>query len=214
MITCAGFLRCVLTNPRKSFHGDTSWTNVIWYGVGMGHDEITHVVFTLSQWGSLRLQIQQLPHEYLFVREYLPLVLQKHDIHLIGEFVECLRIFGVAENDSLITSGVRFLLESQNEDGSWDNQMTQFDVDLAYVAYHATIVSVQALAPLLFSGFGCMSEKTEAIVARWYASEVETGKSIECSSCEASRFHCQHRIDKRKKKMKMKTKNKKKKEKG
>ena len=59
-------------------------------------DEITHVVFTLSQWGSLRLQIQQLPHEYLFVREYLPLVLQKRDIHLIGEFVECLRIFGVA----------------------------------------------------------------------------------------------------------------------
>ena len=93
------------------------------------------------------------------------------------------------------------------------NQMTQFDVDLAYVAYHATIVSVQALAPLLFSGFGCMSEKTEAIVASWYASEVETEKSIECSSCEASRFHCQHRIDKKKKKMKTK-KNKKKKEKG
>ena len=135
-------------------------------------DEITHVVFTLSQWGSLRLQIQQLPHEYLFVREYLPLVLQKRDIHLIGEFVECLRIFGVAENDSLIASGVRFLLESQNEDGSWDNQATQFDVDLAYVAYHATIVSVQALAPLLFLGYGCMSEKTEEIVSSWYACEV------------------------------------------
>ena len=74
MITFAGFLRCVLTNRRKSFHGDTSWTNVIWYAVGGGDDEITHVVFTLSQWGSLRLQIQQLPHEYVVVRGYRPLV--------------------------------------------------------------------------------------------------------------------------------------------
>ena len=84
----------------------------------------------------MRLQIQQLPHEYLFLQEHFPLILQKQDIHLVGEFVECLRIFGVAENSSLILEGMHFLLEEQNEDGSWDNHMKEMNVDEAYVAYH------------------------------------------------------------------------------
>lgn len=134
--------------------------------------QITHVVFTLSQWGQLRLQIQQLPHEYLFLQEHFPLILQKQDIHLVGEFVECLRIFGVAENSSLILEGMHFLLEEQNEDGSWDNHMKEMNVDEAYVAYHATMVAIQALIPSEFGGYGCMNESTEAIVSQWYKQEV------------------------------------------
>lgn len=148
--------------------------------------QVTHVVFTLSQWALLRLQIHQLPHEYLFLRQYFPLILQKRDIHLVGEFVECLRIFGTAENDSLIMSGIHFLLEEQNEDGSWDNQMESMDVDLAYVAYHATMVSVQALIPTVFSGYGCMSEETETIVSKWYEYEVGVFANVRLSFCAAS----------------------------
>ncbi|KAK8804159.1 hypothetical protein WA171_000252 [Blastocystis sp. BT1] len=133
---------------------------------------ITHVIFTLSQWGQLRLQIQQLPHEYLFLQEHLPLMIQKKDVHLVGEFIQCLRIFGVEENNSSILDGLQFLLEEQNADGSWDNQMMDgFHVDLAYVAYHATMVAIQALIPPMFTGFGCMSESTEEIVSRWYSTE-------------------------------------------
>ena len=113
-----------------------------------------------------------MPHEYLFLREHLPLLLQKQDVHLVGEFVECLRIFGVAENASLILEGMHFLLEEQNADGSWDNRMKEMNVDEAYVAYHATMVAIQALIPSEFSGFGCMNESTETIVSRWYGEEV------------------------------------------
>ena len=127
----------------------------------------------------MRLQIQQLPHEYLFLREHLPLLLQKQDVHLVGEFVECLRIFGVAENASLILEGMHFLLEEQNADGSWDNKRKEMNVDEAYVAYHATMVAIQALIPSEFSGFGCMNESTEMIVARWDGAEVSESSALE-----------------------------------
>jgi chromosome 02 contig 1, DNA sequence len=183
------------------------------------------VVFTLSQWGQLRLQIQQLPHEYLFLQEHLPLMIERRDVHLVGEFVQCLRIFGVEETNSSLLDGLQFLLEEQMADGSWDNACGTQDsssgngqgdvsgndhgnavdnthinptvnthinptdnthnnntsstttqptlnVDEAYVAYHATMVAIQALIPPLFTGYGCMSESTETIVSQWYQTEV------------------------------------------
>ena len=130
------------------------------------------MVLTVSQWGQLRLQIQQLPHEYLFLQEYLPLVINKKDIHLVGEFVECLRIFGVADNSLLMINGIHFLIEEQNADGSWDNHMTEFTVDGAYQAYHATMVAIQGMVPSIFTGFGCMSEETEEMLSLWYQKEV------------------------------------------
>ena len=211
--------------------------------------EITHVVFTLSQWGQLRLQIQQLPHEYLFLQEHLPLMIERRDVHLVGEFVQCLRIFGVEESNSSLLDGLHFLLEEQMVDGSWDNAMVgggvssvdggvpstnsnilstnsnntpstnndntpstnndktpptnndhsstnsdkppntpPLNVDEAYVAYHATMVAIQALIPPLFTGYGCMSESTEAIVSQWYQTEVWKGQEMRGSSCSASRF--------------------------
>ena len=132
------------------------------------------MIFTLSQWGQLRLQVQQLPHEYLFLLEHLPLIIEKRDIHLVGEFIQCLRIFGVEENNIAIRDGLQFLLEEQQDDGSWDNQMYDgdFDTDLAYIAYHATMVAIQALVPPLFTGFGCMNEITEEMMSDWYSTEV------------------------------------------
>ena len=191
------------------------------------------MVFTLSQWGQLRLQIQQLPHEYLFLQEHLPLMIERRDVHLVGEFVQCLRIFGVEESNSSLLDGLQFLLEEQMADGSWDNACGTQDsssgngqgdvsgnghgnavdnghgnavdnthinptanthinptdnthnnntsstttqptlnVDEAYVAYHATMVAIQALIPPLFTGYGCMSESTETIVSQWYQTEV------------------------------------------
>ena len=108
----------------------------------------------------------------MFITEYLPLLQNKQDVHLVGEFVECLRIYGISENSPLIMNGVHFLIEEQNKDGSWDNHMIEFNVDDAYVAYHATMVAVQAMIPSVFSGFGCMSEETEEVVSRWYNYEV------------------------------------------
>ena len=191
------------------------------------------MVFTLSQWGQLRLQIQQLPHEYLFLQEHLPLMIERRDVHLVGEFVQCLRIFGVEESNSSLLDGLQFVLEEQMADGSWDNACGTQDsssengqgdvsgnghgnavdnghgnavdnthinptvnthinptdnthnnntsstttqptlnVDEAYVAYHATMVAIQAIIPPLFTGYGCMSESTETIVSQWYQTEV------------------------------------------
>lgn len=101
-------------------------------------------------------------------------MIEKRDIHLVGEFIQCLRIFGVEENNIAIRDGIQFLLEEQQEDGSWDNQMYdgRLDTDLAYIAYHATMVAIQALVPPLFTGFGCMNEITEEMMSDWYSTEV------------------------------------------
>lgn len=106
-------------------------------------------------------------------------MIEKRDIHLVGEFIQCLRIFGVEENNIVIRDGIQFLLEEQQDDGSWDNQMYdgELDTDLAYVAYHATMVAIQALVPPLFTGFGCMNEITEELMSDWYSTEVCINKN-------------------------------------
>ena len=53
-----------------------------------------HVVFTLNNWGELRLDPGLLPHEHRFLRMILPFHLGRRDVHLVGEIVDALQSFG------------------------------------------------------------------------------------------------------------------------
>lgn len=61
---------------------------------------------------------------------------------------------------------------THNNNTSSTTTQPTLNVDEAYVAYHATMVAIQALIPPLFTGYGCMSESTETIVSQWYQTEV------------------------------------------
>jgi len=63
---------------------------------------VTHVIFTLNNWGELRLIPELLPHEFCFVKQNLMMHIERNDIHLVGEFIEVLRAFGVNDSDTLI----------------------------------------------------------------------------------------------------------------
>ena len=84
---------------------------------------VTHVVFTLSEWGALRLDKELLPHEYFFLREHMVSQIRVKNVHLVGEFVEALRIFGCDDDDDIVKQGINFLLKEQSKsDGSWDRE--------------------------------------------------------------------------------------------
>lgn len=44
---------------------------------------VTHVIFTLNNWGELHLPRELLAHEYLFLRQYLDLHVRRGDVHLV-----------------------------------------------------------------------------------------------------------------------------------
>jgi len=128
---------------------------------------ITHIVFTLNNWGELRIEPQLLSHEHFFIREHLSVQIRNRDVHLVGEFIECLRAFGATDNDSHIRAGITFLLEEQEEDGSWDKGEDRDD----YTTYHATMVGVQALLAHSFRGAGPGITELGPLLKEWFEEE-------------------------------------------
>jgi hypothetical protein len=124
--------------PYKGHH-EVSWTEFV--------DQsylVTHIAFTMNNWGELRLEPELFPHEYFFLRNNMVVHIANKDIHLVGEFVEVLRSFGDSDEDPLIQQGMEFLLSKQADDGSWDkiDEKTDEAKD-DYTVYHATMVGIQ-----------------------------------------------------------------------
>eukprot|EP00611_Tribonema_gayanum_P026873 TRINITY_DN64_c1_g4_i1.p1 TRINITY_DN64_c1_g4~~TRINITY_DN64_c1_g4_i1.p1 ORF type:complete len:618 (-),score=231.56 TRINITY_DN64_c1_g4_i1:552-2285(-) len=129
---------------------------------------VAHVILTLNSWGELRLEPELLPHEYLFVREHLAVQITQRDVHLVGQFIEVLRVFGAADSDPLIQAGITFLLQAQEEDGSWDRGEDRDD----YTTYHATMVGIQALLVHVYRGSGPGITSLAPLLEEWYAEEM------------------------------------------
>lgn len=102
---------------------------------------ITHLVYTLNDYSRYRLPPELLPQEVEFLQENLKEPLAANDPELLGEFVDCLRAFGLTETDSRVNAGVEYLLASQNADGSWGD-VNEPDV---HVRYHTAWTAVDAL---------------------------------------------------------------------
>ncbi|KAK8805816.1 hypothetical protein WA158_002472 [Blastocystis sp. Blastoise] len=135
---------------------------------------ITHVIFTLSSWGQLTLSPSLLPHEYIYIKTYLPFYIQLKDIHLIGEFIECLRIFGIQDDNSIIKEGYDTLLKLQKEDGSWDNDGSKDN----YTVYHAVMVSCQALLNTHYNGQGPANVLLKDILQEWVNIEFKDRETV------------------------------------
>ena len=110
---------------------------------------VTHVVFTLSHWGELSLEPRLLPHEYYFLKENFLVAIRQRDVHLVGEYVECLRVFGSNDADAHVKLGIAFLLSTQSPTShAWD------DLEDPYTCYHATMVAAQGLLAHTTRGAG------------------------------------------------------------
>ncbi|MEO8662336.1 MAG: hypothetical protein ABI693_27990 [Bryobacteraceae bacterium] len=102
---------------------------------------ITHLVYTLNDYGRYLLSPEWLPEEFEFLRSNMNVPLQAGDAELLGEFIDSLRCLGVTEGDADLSRGMEFLLSSQNPDGSW-GAMNEPD---AHIRYHTTWTAMDAL---------------------------------------------------------------------
>ena len=102
---------------------------------------ITHLVYTLNDYCWYRLSPAWLPAEFEFLRSNLKEPLARGDAELLGEFMDSLRSFGVAESDPAFSSGVEYLLSSQNRDGSWGDA----NEPDAHTRYHTAWTAIDAL---------------------------------------------------------------------
>ena len=108
---------------------------------------ITHLVYTLNDYNRYRLSPEWLPDEFEFLRENLKVPVAAGDAELLGEFVDCLRAFGLPDNHPVVRSGVEYLLASQNADGSWGDA-GEPDV---HTRYHTAWTAIDGLREYAWS---------------------------------------------------------------
>jgi hypothetical protein len=116
---------------------------------------VTHIVYTLNDYGTWRLNPAWLPQEIAFLRENLQVSLALRDPELLCEYLDCLKAFGVPSDDPLVRAGIDFLMAAQNRDGSWG---TVQDSNI-YQRYHSTWTAVTACATSPFRGEGRASPR-------------------------------------------------------
>ncbi|MGC4051302.1 MAG: hypothetical protein QM757_18245 [Paludibaculum sp.] len=102
---------------------------------------VTHFVYAMNGYSLYQLRPEWFPQEFEFLRSNLGRAVVEKDAEAVGEFLDTLRSFGLTEDAPEMSAGVRFLLESQNSDGSWGDP-TDADV---YNRYHATWTAVDGL---------------------------------------------------------------------
>ena len=120
---------------------------------GMFYDivySLTHVVYTLNDYGQYLLSRDLLPQEYSYLRRNLPEAIALHDPETMGEFLDSLKSFGLTASDELIQTGMTYLLSTQRPDGTW-SAPGEKDV---YTQYHSAWTGIDGLKDCRWQGEG------------------------------------------------------------
>lgn len=124
---------------------------------------ITHVVYTLNDYGRFKLSPRWLPCEFEFLRANLEAAIDLDDSDMVGEFLDTLKAFGLTASHPLIRSGTDYLLSSQNCDGSWGDPNAE-DV---YHRYHPTWTAVDGLRDYAWRGERLSFPNLKPMLERW-----------------------------------------------
>ena len=109
---------------------------------------VTHVIYTLNDYGAYRLRPEWLAQEYEFLQANLRHMIAINDPETMGEFLDTLKSFGLTEADPLIQTGIAFILSRQDVDGSWGDAG---DRDV-YHRYHSTWTAINGLMDYAWQG--------------------------------------------------------------
>jgi hypothetical protein len=123
---------------------------------------VTHVVYTLNDYGHYKLAPEWLPHEFEFLRTSQKEAIALNDADMMGEFLDALQSFGMDDRDPAIREGIDFLLAAQNPDGTWGGVN-----DEDYYRYHATWTAVDGLREHRWRGVGLSFPKLRPMLERF-----------------------------------------------
>lgn len=109
---------------------------------------ITHVVYTLNDYGRFRLTPGLFTQELAYLKACLVSARKLHDVEMLGESMDTLYSLGKDQSDPNIRAGITFLLSCQNHDGSWGN----IEDEDTYNRFHSTWTAVDGLREYCFHG--------------------------------------------------------------
>ena len=111
---------------------------------------VTHVVYTLNDYGLHLLSRELLPQEYAFLKRNLGEAIALHDPETMGEFLDSLKSFGLTTSDEAIQRGMAYLLSTQRPDGTWSGPREKD----SYTLYHSAWTGIDGLKDCRWQGEG------------------------------------------------------------
>ena len=130
------------------------------------HDAIyavTHVVYTLNDYGTYRLSRRWLPQEFAFLKANVASACERDDPEILGELLDSLKAFGLKTSHPLLKLGTDHLLLSQNEDGSWGDPKEE---DIS-TRCHTTWTAIDGLRTYAWRGERLSLTAIQPMLRRW-----------------------------------------------
>jgi hypothetical protein len=109
---------------------------------------VTHIVYTLNDYGTYKLSPVWLPREFAFLKANVKAACVRDDPEILGELLDSLKAFGLRATDPLVDHGASYLLAEQNEDGSWGDP----DEDNIRTRCHTTWTAIDGLRTCAWRG--------------------------------------------------------------
>jgi hypothetical protein len=122
----------------------------------------THIVYTLNDYGTYRLRPGWLPREFAFLKANVASACERKDPEVLGELLDSLKAFGLPMNHPLIIRGTKYLLTSQNEDGSWGDP----EEENIRTRCHTTWTAIDGLRSYAWRGERSIRPELKSILKR------------------------------------------------
>jgi hypothetical protein len=124
---------------------------------------VTHIVYTLNDYGTYRLRPGWLPREFAFLKANVASACERKDPEILGELLDSLKAFGLRANHPLIRRGTKHLLAEQNEDGSWGDAHEEN----IRTRCHTTWTAIDGLRTYAWRGERLIRPEVKSMLKRW-----------------------------------------------
>lgn len=124
---------------------------------------VTHIVYTLNDYSTYRLSPRWLPREFAFLKANVASACERKDPEVLGELLDSLKAFGLDASHPLIMRGTRYLLASQNKDGSWGDP----DEENIRTRCHTTWTAIDGLRTYAWRGERLNRPAVTSMLRRW-----------------------------------------------